>query len=850
MFWRVITLGLMGTGLFFAGCSRQEAPAAPVVQAKPKPKRPIPPPSKDFQTPWQTESEYIVTMVAADLAEMAYFAKHGRALASDTLPVEVSEVPAQGRPGPVYRVVVRLAEEGEVACELPMTGAIWAPVTYQPLVRALFERFRLAGTQDGAGAPSALLSQLQELRVEVLTKVDGELSERLAADFTSAERHAEAALLLGAFTLRETDGLFFQIRAELCRMAAHLAFADGLRAGREPGVTGQLAEAALTVLCNNQAPALELLAAVPDSEEAAAWKRALRMRATHDFRIIGESRTRTLLEELEWFRARAEAVDLKWAWASLRLSDEQKMLADWPRVAAAATPNVGIGHVLLETGLPAEFREIGLAYEAEEGKPLSSEELVAALNAEPQRCVTATSEGRARVRIIGWGTWAAFLQRHLCQALVTNFLFMRDRWGVPDQAKQYQRAIDPQFWGLRLYPFVRRQCAPDHDYYKKAQDEEMELVRRSPQVVPAEAWNHICYEVAFGPVYWPPPHPFINEWHRPNPPPGTAYNPHPRMNHPSLTGTDTVPRLERMHRLAPYDLTIGYNLLRFRDGEKQTLAGVEQVFAAGLDYHTYTLNRLSRLAKDPAQREKWIRKAAALNPSEYLTLARFYIEQRREDDAAQAYVEWVSNEIDEVMVSNSAEWLIKYFERKGDLASARNLADRAATAYSAAGLLAKARLLERQREMDGAVEFYQKQAERYDDYGPLLGFLIRLKEAGSNEHAALLDSLLKEHLPTGLVKFDKAARAAPRIGVRVPEQGAGGLLPGSAIEAAGLRRGDIVVSVRGYRVADWNSFKVLRSLEPELPYVLTVWRENKYVELPPLAASYRFGVNLVDYRAP
>jgi len=781
-------------------------------------------------------------MVAADLGEMAYYAKHGRASASETFPVEIREAAAQGKV-PVYRVTVRLAGEGEVTCELPMTTPVWAPATYRPLMQAFETKLQLVGAVAGDDAKTGnLLNQLQEPRAEVLARLDREVSAQLATEFTSAERHEAAALLLGSFTLRDTDGLFFQIRAELCRMTAHLAFAAGLRNGRAPTITGQLAEATLTVLYNNQATALKLLEAVPDDGDAGVWKRALRMRATGDFRIIGESRTHTLWEELEWFRARAESVGVDRAWESLRLSDEERLLADWTRVASARSATVGIGHEILRRGLPAEFREVGLVYEAEEGKELPAAGLVEALNAEPQRCVTAGTGGESRIRVIGWGTWAAFLQRQLCQMLAANFLFMQDAWGVPDEAAKYREEIDREFWGLRLYPFVRRQCATDEAYYKKAQDDEMAVVRRTPHVVPASAWDYISFEVPFGPMYWPPPHPFINEWHRPNPPPGTAYNPWPRMAHRSMSeAPDFVARLEQMHRLAPYDGNISYNLLRVRDGDKQTAAQFEEVYAAGLDYQRVPLQRLGEMAETPEQREKWIRKAAALDPLAYKQLAEFYLAQGREDEAAEAYVLWINNEVDDVAVANSAEWLIRYFERHGQAESASGLADRAAATYSSGGLLAKAGLLERRNESTAALELYQQQAERYDDYGPLLGFLMRLKNRGSPDHGELREKLLKQFLPSGLIGFDKAVQGAPKLGVRVQVEN-------QLIEDAGLRRGDVIVALRGYRVADWASFKVLRSLEADGTFVLTVWRDGRYIELPPLRVGYRFGVDLADYR--
>lgn len=832
---------LLALVFVFAGCGRQEPPT-PVVQKKVAPANPSPFKAKpvDFQTPWQTESEYIVTMVAADLVEMTYFAKYQKR-PPQALPVEVRGLRASTEAEPRYHVRAQLGEAGEITCELPITGAIWAPATYAPLVRSLFEKLPLSGESRGPEAGDDVLKQLQDLRVEVLAKVDRELSARLAREFTVAARHEEAAFLMGAFTLRQTDGLFFQLKTELCRMSAHLAFAGGLRGGREATVTGRLAESMLAALHNNQVDALNLLVAVPDDGDAGVWERTLRMRATGDFRIYGESRTKTLCEELEWFRARADSVAVDRSWASMRLSEEQKEIPDWTRVMSSRRASVQLGHIVLRAGLPAELREASVAYELEQDKPLAADGLVEALNAEPRRCVTGGPGEQAEVKIIGWGMWAACLQRQLCQVLAANFIFMRDLWGVPDDARQYQQEIDEAFWHLRLYPFVRRQCAPDYEYYKKAQDDQMAIVRRSPHIVPAWAWNHISFEVPFGPMYWPPPHPFINEWHRPNPVPGTAYNPRSRMHHRSLSERpDFVARVERMHQLAPYDQIISLNLLRIREGEKETPEAAEKVYAAGLDYQSYPLRTLARLTKDPVAKEKWIRKAAALDPSDYWTLAQFYRDQRREDDAAEAYVLWVNNEIDDVSVANSADWLIRYFERHGQMASANALADRAAATYSARGLLSKAGLKERQNDPAAALDLHQKQAERYNDEGPLLGFLVRQQERGQGDYAELRERLLKKYLPAGLVKFDRTAKEPPRFGVHVQVQN-------ERISAAALRRGDIIVAARGYRVADWNAFKVLRSLDEE-PFVMTVWRQGKYVELPPVEAGTRFGVDLLDYR--
>ena len=97
------------------------------------------------------------------------------------------------------------------------------------------------------------------------------MSAMLAKEFTRAFRHEEAALLLGAFSLREASGKFFQIRGELCRITAHLAFARHLRADSNPSHAGRLAETILTLLYNNQADALAMSDAWPEANTSMSW---------------------------------------------------------------------------------------------------------------------------------------------------------------------------------------------------------------------------------------------------------------------------------------------------------------------------------------------------------------------------------------------------------------------------------------------------------------------------------------------------------------------------------------------------------------------------------------------------
>ena len=841
------------TLLLLGACERkQEAPkpsaTTPVVAV---PQKPSPP---DFQTPWQDESQYIVETVGADLAEMAYYARYRRPLTETNFPVNAVEEPA--RPGVplAYHIIVGLGNDGNIDTEVSLSAGIWSPTSYRPLVQALFAKLQLKSSVEDTAADSlGLLKTLTEPRVEILDKTDKELSKKLTEAFTSPTRHEEAALLLGVFTLRDASGLFFQIRAELCRMAAHLAFADGLRNGKKISDEGRVAEAMLTALYNDETGALKQIDAIPDSDDIAVWKRVLRMRVTGDYRILGESDSHTLLEQLEWFRADARSISADHAWHALRLRDDWRPLADWYRIINLHHwpldyngASVGLRQVALHAAIRTEFRECALAYEDETGTKLTEANTVEALNTEPTRCVTLRKDGAVQIQVLGWGLWAEFLQRHLCHTIESDFYFLNEGLAVREQAHKYRQYMDDRLGGLRLYPFVRRMDSTDESYYRSAQDDEMRLVHRCPQYIPALVWNELCYNVSFAPLYIPPPHAFINEWHRHNPPPGTVYDIAARIWHPSLTRQpDSLRRIEQLQAMAPYDQSINYELLFTRYGKNETAAQFTEIYSAMVDFTPWVCRSIATLNEaNPVLYEKWHLKAATLDPVSYRIMAEYYIKHGRDDDAAKAYLQWMANETDEVAIANNSSWLIEYFEKKGQTEDATKLADRAAEANSDWGLQAKAELLEKRGDDAGAFDYYLKIHERYEDPGVVIGFILRFKKRRSDpRYDSLLEQLTNQYIPSGLKTFQpNDPPTPPEVGVFVHSQNDG-------VTGAGLKKGDIIVAERGYKVYDWVSFKLIRDLDPEAPYEIKVWRDSRYVDLKPLPADYRFGIDLLDYHA-
>ena len=86
---------------------------------------------------------------------------------------------------------------------------------------------------------------------------------------------------------------------------------------------------------------------------------------------------------------------------------------------------------------------------------------------------------------------------------------MNHMWCVPDEAKEFAAKCEREFGGLWLYPFVRRFNCTDIKTYHKSVDDGFKLTVATPQLVPAECWNYLCYRVSFAPWYKPNPNPHV-----------------------------------------------------------------------------------------------------------------------------------------------------------------------------------------------------------------------------------------------------------------------------------------------------------------------------------------------------
>lgn len=441
------------------------SPTPKPVVASPAP-TPVPPPP--LQSAWKTEQEWLVGRIARDVVTTVAWARTG------TLPASAPGATTGG-------VTIAIGEHA------------FAPEPY-----AAFARDALAAgpgptpasaTRESAAEDRQLLARLLDLRTTVLLREDQALSRALSARPLDASAHERAALLLGAFALRDAAGRSTDVRPALCRLTSHLAFAAALRGAGEPGVAGRLAEAVLVTLVGREGDALARLDALEVSaptREVRAWARALRLRNTGDWRIALDASDLTLLERLEEFRALVGGQGDSAALAWLDRSRPEPVL-DWGLVALnAESASVESGNRFADVAPMLQLAEAGEAWTALGGKAEDAQGMMRALNERPEGLVTADAAGRPRVAVIGWGLWADRTHRHIVFEVMSAIHYYSEMLGRAGDARSYAEHAREQFGRLALYPVVLRGHAQDAREYRAAMAAAREVAVRSPRGLPAD----------------------------------------------------------------------------------------------------------------------------------------------------------------------------------------------------------------------------------------------------------------------------------------------------------------------------------------------------------------------------
>jgi tetratricopeptide (TPR) repeat protein len=822
-----MVLGIAGCLAMAAGCGRSGERSSGTA----------PHAASTLPAPFENESQFIVQTIVSDLAEQMFFAANHRMAGLKEFTVRVREKAGSPLDAPVYNLEIA-SKTGEPArIELAINGPIWSPEVYEGVTAALAKTVGLKAPSAGTAGDTKLLAALTDANAGTIEKENQRISKELENDFTNPGLHEQAALVLGAFGLREHAGKLSDLHGALCRMTAHLAMASRLAGATPPTLNSHIADAMLFSLMNNQATALEKLDKIETTDVAAQqWIRALRAYNTGDYRMLSKMPALSPIERIVWFRAFARSVDDDVAWA--KLTEKENFTTDFARIASEESFSVETGHQLLAVSVPSELKELAMIWGLSHGRKLQPAELTNVLNELPERGFTADG----KVRIIGWGQWAGFLQRHLCHAIERDFHFMHEQWGVPEQAAEFATKCNQAFGGLRLYPFARRLMATDKTVYGKAANECAGTLTATPQLVP---WA--CCSIWETKRFFS----FASEmeaasnWHTHGLLPGTAYRPEIVFGVGSfMRRRDRLAYLHKLRERAPYDSEIAYEIFNDEYGRNPTYEEVEALYRPVLSFDTSAMTRVAATVENqPDRYEKLMATAAALDPSLYFSLGDFFKERQQNDKAASYFEKGSKLGPDSIRTASYASWRVHYYLQRGDKQKAREIADEAGEVYSFVGLEAKGEFLEATGDYPGAFEWYGKIQERYESAGPLVGFCLRYKaRTGDSRYDAELKKRSAALFPKGIQKVAlKDFKSAPTDGALIMGENA-------LTREAGLNVGDVIVAVFGVRVHTFNQYGSARDFNSDPEMDLIVWQGNAYHEIKASPPRHRFQVDMVDFR--
>lgn len=790
------------------------------------------------------EQQWIVGEICQDIAEIALFGSTRKK--ADAAMAIVAGRSIAGTP--VYSVSLTGVDSTlRKKMDVQLTDYVWNPVNYEPIAHELLGALP-PGSQNTSAGPviDPAITNLLDLRGTVIETENERISQTLERGVLNPGAHDAAALVLGALALRESAGFFNDPRALMCRMVVHRAIANALRNRAPDSISGVLADAILLTLAGRQRDALEKIetvkASYPTDVALQAWVRALAIRATGDWRLLKNPRGASLLERLECFRARdihlGSSAATKWL-----SKTKPEAIPDWGNIVFSWDFSVEAGHMICKTGVPLELSELGAVWRSYYGSDLAEIQLVQSLSSWPEHCVV-NEGGKARLRVIAWGTWSGYFQRHLCHQIFRSVYFLRDLWCNDDATREYVAAMESTFSGLSLYPLVAHFCASDKESYLTAMSRGCALCSGSPERVPFKAWFQLRVRSPYAP--WPGGLPDENQWFNPGFPFGTAYDSYGRL--PNLRNVMhlSVDQLEGLAKEAPFDRDVLFDLEEKKYGEGGSYEELKGLFGRLSDYDSWVMIMLSKRVEDrPEEYQRIMGRLSEWMPDYYITLGQYLADHGMPDEAATAYENAVQKAEDAVHVANNCEWLVDYYYDHGKTNDAERVADYAAEVYSSRGLRTKAHLLERMGQYAEAEGYLIELRDRYDDSGPLAALYQRHMESVASDGVRFSqksDALAGAIFPSGLQRVTlKDFSTPPRCGALFAESNDRSL-------KYGLRKGAVVVAVDGYRVETAQQYFFARDLHADNPKMaLIVWDGTRYVEVSPEIEGRRFGVKMVDY---
>lgn len=788
----------------------------------------------------RNEGEWLVASTATDIARLVRYA---RTRSLPDLTVEVERLPQAGKL-PAYR----LRFGGDAGWKVPGVDVqiqehVWAPATYQPLAARLLALEGLKGKPSAGSDP--LLVSLADLRTKVLLAENDRLSRELAESALDPRVHERAALLLGAFGLREGSGEFADLRPTLCAMAAHLALAAVLRGNAPISPEGAVASVLIDVLSDRFVPAAGGVARLETTvrEPAAGpWLRALDLRASGAWKRLENPTRATLLERICYVRALEGAVGESPALDFLEQGGREP-LVDWVRIFfSSGSASVEVANLLGSTAVAAELQDAaGLAEAASTASP---ETIVGALARLERQAEPRLGPGPRPV-VASRTFLAAAAARQVLDAARAEVNGLRNMLGLEEEAQErsdeLSKLLEPlPLANLLRIPWNSQRGQSGARVQGEACAKVTELLGRRPEVFTEDAWlqTERCGRERDAGIL-----PRGEQWLEPGIPVGTAYAAPLRLRF----GREKV-RAEDvadLYALWPRNSTILATYAVRNLGRRQTADDIKAAWGAAWDKERLPLLMLVDLAKGSPNSANLLDlrgRQCDLDASYCMDYGAELAAADQTQKAVSAYEKAFAGARDRVAVSIDADWLADYYLDDGRPQDALRLAREVGEVHSRAGLFTHARVLERLGRLDEAEAVYRAESQRYKT-GSLGAFYIRRFRRGDAAYAERASAAQKVLFESGLVPAD-ITKMEPLPPVRTPGSGLSldqqwRMTP--RYVKAGLKAGDTILAVDGIRIGNAEQWYCVRSFTDAQTIGMIVQRAGKLIEIKGPFQREKFG---------
>jgi hypothetical protein len=766
-------------------------------------------PPAPLEGPYKTEESWVVTEVARDVAEMTAYPARGPQAA-------IAAAAPNG-----YRVTT---DRGTV--ELDLRDEVWAPGQFAAIARSV------AASATAVNALAPVYPSLLPMTPKVIIAAAAAASRALAANMRDPRAHESAALVVGAFALRDSAGRFADSRWALNRMTAHLAMASALTDAAGPD--GRIAHALLLVLLNRQTHALAAVDALERDDPTpagAAWARALRLRVTQDWRKVDDPSAASPLEQREYFRARRATVSTSMGRTELeRLHAEPS--ADFVRLIESSSLGVEDGW-FVEQMRDFERGEFDSVFQQIHGRAMPDDP-TDSLNARASRAI-----GPNGPDVLPWGAWAEFAQRHLSLYFDRYDRFYRHQIGDTKLADANKRAMTRAWGRLTTFPLATIFWTAG----RSGGDADLTLINpavsvllRSPERVTLPTWSFLENGTHFEPIARGIPKP--DAWFMAASPRVTEnaggrvqFSGHPHG--PQITAA--------VMREAPYDFALGSDYLLMKYGKKAPADAVRDAFGARAGYDIRVLRLAVAAAPDDVARMPALRTLCDLAAAECIAVGDQLVKLKQEPEAAAAYERaFADTSVDAIKVANASYWLVDYYRRTNRVDQALELATRSAATGAYQGLVTLGWLYEHLDRFAEAEEAFRSSATNYKDYPQLLAFYYRdVNVRKQSRYEKGWRETLARLFPHGLTAVSTDP-SKPSHGVV--------LMSDSTISrGAGLLSGDIIVGLEGWRVDDYQQYRAINAFFTRNDMTLTIWRPSALKSVAVTAPSRLMGVDMRSY---